>query len=168
MSATAPASRLTAEATIANAFHGIDATETIAEEQPYHRHAAYLFAMGADTRDVADALNVTTHSVRTWLRQPWFQQRVTDLMAKTGRDVTALFLAEAWATVGTILELRDLKSTPPTVRLASCKEILDRAFGKPKVFVETTKGPAADDPVAEAERLEKENAKLLSGVSGRN
>lgn len=162
---TASASALTPEAAHGARFHGIPAQSVIAEEQPHHRHAAYLFAMGADTREVADALGVTTHAARNWLREPWFQEQVSRIMeANGGRDLTQCFINEAFATFGVMLELRDGVKTPATVRAGVCRDILDRAFGKPKVFVETTRGAESSDPVAEVERLEKQNAELLQAM----
>lgn len=159
---TIPPSRLTPEA-IAHAFHGIEQTDNIQEEQPYHRHAAYLFAMGGDTREVADALGVTTHSVRSWLREGWFQERVSLIMKEHGgKDLTQLFINEGFSTLSTMLELRDNVKTPPAVRRGICSDILDRGFGKPKVYVETSAVKPSDDPVAEAERLEAANRKMLN------
>ena len=163
MNITRSVSALSPEAA-AGAYQGIERKCTLKEEQPYHREAAYLFAAGWDTREVADAMKVTTHTVRLWLREPWFQERVTQLQAERGQDITALFAAEAFATLGVMLEMRDDKKTPATVKAGICRDILDRAMGKPTQYVKTeTMKPGGDDPVAEAERLTIAARKYLTG-----
>ena len=143
------------------AFHGIDRECTLKEEKPYHRQAAYMLALNADTGDVAKALDVTPHAVRSWLREPWFQERVAQIQAERGKDLTQLFINEAWSTFATMVELRDDIETPATVRAGICRDILDRALGKPVAHVKVEGTQSVADPVAEAERLEAENLKLL-------
>jgi hypothetical protein len=131
-------------------------------EQPWHRQAMYLFATGdLSATDVAHALDREPETLQNLLKQEWFQKGVTKLMAEAGgKDVMALFKAEAFSSLVTLVELRDSGKTPAPVRRAAAVDILDRAYGKPKQFVETTKGVSSEDPVAEARRLEEEATRL--------
>lgn len=133
----------------------------LTEERPWHRVAAYLFATGAvSIRDVARACDVTEPTVRNLLRQVWFQERVTTLMAENGgKDIMALFKAEQFNSLITLIELRDNNKTPAPVRANICQDILNRTLGKPIQRIETEAKLTSDDPVAEAHRLKDELAR---------
>lgn len=158
------ASRTSPESEFGGQFHGIAEPKVlIQEEQPYHRHAAYLMAMGADTREVANALDVTTTAVRQWLRQPWFQERVSLILKEHGgKDLTQLFANEAFASLSVMVELRDSGKTPAAVRNNICQDILNRHLGKPVQRMESVTLPHSDDPVAEEARLRTEVEHLRS------
>jgi hypothetical protein len=127
-------------------------------EQPWHRTAAYFFATGVmSTPEVAQACNRDHRTVRNLLRQPWFQERVTQLLAESGgKDIMALFKAEQLNTFAVMLDLRDSKDTPSPVKFNVCRDILDRTLGKPVQRIETQDKTESSDPVAEARRLEEE------------
>lgn len=136
----------------------------VVTEKPWHRSAAFMFARGATSQEVALNLEVAPSTVSNLLRQPWFQDRVTQLMAEYGgRDVIELFKAEAFNSLVTLVELRDTAKSE-TVRKSSATEILDRALGKPLQRVESSTVPRSMDPAAEVAALERENM-LLSGGS---
>jgi hypothetical protein len=157
---TAPASNLSPEAeNNFNRLHGMPAPITeLFYELPWHRTAAYFFATGVmSTPEVAQACNKDTRTVRNLLRQPWFQERVTKLLAETGgKDIMALFKAEQLNTFAVMLDLRDDDKTPAPVKFNVCRDILDRTLGKPVQRIETQDKTESDDPVAEARRLEEE------------
>lgn len=159
-----PASTLDAEATHGNGrLHGTKTpTYEIQKELPWHRQAALMFAAGAVTiTEVAQAFGVKNQTVGNLLRQPWFQERVNLLMAeKGGRDVMAMFRAETYGSIVTLIELRDSDKVPSPVRRACAVDILDRALGKPLQRVESSNVPTSDDPVAEVKRLEEANERL--------
>lgn len=152
------------EATVnPNRLHGVKAARReIAEEKPYMRHAAHLFALGCSTAEVAVAVEKDAKSVRLWLQQPWFQERITSIMdERGGSDIMDLFRAEAFSSLSTLIELRDNSKTSPSVRAKVSDSILDRGFGKAKQTIETKDSSVRSaDPVQEAERLEKENRRL--------
>ena|SRR2546430_3102215 len=159
-----PASALSIEAQInGNRFHGAKPPDyEVRVEQPWHKAAAYLFATGqASTKDVAEACNKTEPTVRNLLRQDWFQERVTSLMAANGgRDIISLLKGEQINSLVCMIDLRDDKATPAPVRSDICKNILDRTLGKPITRIESEdKTPHSDDPVAEARRLKEELAR---------
>jgi hypothetical protein len=157
--ATAPAHELSPEGVSLNHFHGTPEPEWIVTaEQPWMRYAAYLFATGCMSQnEVATACDVHVRSVQNLLRQKWFQERVTQLMAANGgKDIMAMFKAEQFNTLNVLLDLRDGKATPSAVKFNVCRDILDRTLGKPVQRIETSATQGSDDPVAEAKRLEEE------------
>lgn len=121
-----------------------------------------MFAAGSiTTHEVAEAFGVIDETVRNLLRQDWFQEHVTKLMAEHGgRDIMALFAAETFNSLVTLVELRDGTETPKTVRRACAVDILDRALGKPLQRVEQSGTPTSSDPVREAQQLEESNIRL--------
>lgn len=125
-----------------------------------------MFAAGAVTaKEVASAFDVSVPTVHNLLRQQWFQERVTQLMAEHGgRDVMTLFKAEGFNSLVTLVEIRDEPKSGAAVRRASCIDILDRAYGKPLQRVEQTDGTHSDNPVAEVARLEAEVKRRTEGL----
>lgn len=160
---SSPASPLSPEATVSSSrLHGTPAPKFILEEErPWHRAAALMFAAGAVTeKEVAEAFGVSMPTIRNLIRQEWFQARVTQLMAEHGgRDIMTLFKAEAFNSLITLTELRDSAKAPSAVRRAAAVDILDRAYGKPKTFLEQSNSPVSADPVAEVKRLEEDIAR---------
>lgn len=127
------------------------------KEQPWHRMAAFAFALGATCKDVAQRLGKSEPAVQNLLRQKWFQKEVTQIMAEYGaRDVMDMFRAEQFNSLVTLVEMRDNVRVPAAARITCARDILDRALGKPVQRVETANVVSSDDPVAEVERLEQE------------
>jgi len=158
---TAPASELSPEAQVnPDQLHGTRPPQwDLQTEQPWHRIAAYLFATGCTScKQVAELIgDINEKTVRNLLRQKWFQERVTKLLAENGgKDIMALLRAEQFNSLIVLLEMRDDTKTPQPVRFGICKDILDRTLGKPIQRIETSESPTSDDPVAEAKRLKEE------------
>lgn len=158
-----PASNLSPEAEVNESrFHGLRPPKfELLQEFPWHRQAAYFFATGCmNIKQVAEACEVTEPTIRNLLRQPWFQDRVTKLMAENGgRDIMALLKAEQFNSLVVMVTLRDDVKTPPPVRAGICRDILDRTLGKPLQRIETGEKDFSDDPVAEARQLKEELAR---------
>ena len=133
----------------------------VEREEPWHRMAAHLFATGCtSSKQVASILNVHRRTVQNLLKQKWFQEHVTKLLAENGgKDIIALLRAEQINSLVVMIELRDDPKNPPAVRHNICKDILDRTLGKPVQRIETSESPTSDDPVAEARRLREEIAR---------
>lgn len=94
------------------------------------------------------------------MRQAWFQERVTRLLADNGgKDIMALLKAEQFNSLVVMVELRDDRKIAAPVRAGICRDILDRTLGKPTQRVEISGESPSDDPVAEARRLEEELAR---------
>lgn len=146
-------------------LHGVSAPKYVIEsEKPWHLAAAYLFAAGKVTnKEVADACHVDPATVSNLLKNQWFQERVSSLMADHGaKDIMQLFRAESFNSLLTLVELRDSTKAPSAVRRVCAVDILDRALGKPLQRIENADVPVSSDPVAEAQRLEEANARLRS------
>ena len=130
-------------------------------EFPWHRAAAFCFALGATSREVARRLGKSEPAVQNLLKQPWFQKEVTTIMAEYGhRDVATLFQAEQYNSLATLTELRDNPKVPAAARIACARDILDRALGKPTQRIETIGMPTSDDPVREVQQLSEEINRL--------
>lgn len=127
-------------------------------EKPWHRQAAYMFASGKVTiKQVAEACDVCVASVRSLLKNGWFQETVNLLMKEMGGvSVLELFKAEQINSLVTLTELRDDPKQSGSVRRASAVDILDRAMGKPIQTVVTDNTVRSVDPAAEAEQLKAE------------
>jgi hypothetical protein len=123
-----------------------------------------MFARGeVSAAEVARAFDVTPPTVYNLMRQSWFQERVTQLMAEHGgRDIMQLFRAEGWNSLVTLVEIRDNEKVSAAVRSSNAKDILDRALGKPIQRIEQSSIPTSDNPVAEVKRLEEANSRLRS------
>lgn len=131
-------------------------------EKAWHRNAAYHLANQMSIKDTAAACDVSPVCVSQLLKNPWFQGYVTELIAERGGgDIMELVKAELMNTFVTLVELRDNPKVSPTVKARICDSILDRGLGKALQRIEQTNVPTSNDPVAEAERLEKENARLM-------
>jgi hypothetical protein len=132
----------------------------IEKEAPWHLSAAYMYAMGSCNREIAEAHGKSPQAVSNLFHQPFFQERVTEIMAANRRDVMDLFRAERINTLATLIALRDDPATPASVRAMVCKDILDRSLGKAVQRIETVGEVTSSDPVAECERLEAEVRRL--------
>lgn len=158
---TLPASELSPEAQInGDQLHGTRPPEwELSSEQPWHRIAAYLFATGCTScKQVAELIgDINEKTVRNLLKQKWFQERVTKLLAENGgKDIMALLRAEQFNSLVVMIDIRDDKQTPTPVRFGVCKDILDRTLGKPIQRIETAESATSTDPVAEAKQLREE------------
>jgi len=148
-----------------NALHGVKAPKwEVLTEQPWHRAAAYMFARGSTTKEVAAALDHSQPAVSNLLRQQWFQERVTGLMADSGKDVMDLFRAEQVNSFLTLVEIRDSPKAGAAVRRASAIDIINRVQGTPTQRVEHSSIKPSDDPHAEAKRLEESNDRLRAST----
>jgi hypothetical protein len=161
---TAPASELSPDVQVnPDHLHGTrPPLWDLDTEQPWHRIAAYLFATGCtNCKQVAEIIgDIDERTVRNLLRQKWFQERVTKLLAENGgKDIMALLRAEQYNSLIVMIDIRDDSKMPPVVRKDICKDILDRTLGKPVQRIETAESPTSDDPVAEARRLKEELAR---------
>jgi hypothetical protein len=133
---------------------------TLEREQPWHRFAAFAFAMGRSAKDVAKELEKSQPAVQNLLRQPWFQARVTALMAEYGKDGMEMLRGEQINSIQTMIEIRDDPGASKAVRVICARDILDRVLGKPVQRIETSNEVHSADPVAEVEKLEEEVNRL--------
>lgn len=132
----------------------------IQKEQAWHKVASFMYAHGATGKQIALELERSEQAVSNLIRQPFFQERVAEIMAETARDIMELFKAERINSLATLIEIRDDPETPASVRAMVCKDILDRSLGKAVQRIETVGEVTSSDPVAECERLEAEVRRL--------
>lgn len=131
-------------------------------EQPWHRTAAYMLASGMPRKKVATALDKDVVTIHHLVRNGWFQELLTEISKEAGLDVVeSLIKGETLNCVNSLVEIRDAKETPASTKADVNKYILDRVYGKPTQKVEQKLEVTSDDPVAEAERLEAENRRLM-------
>ena len=138
-------------------FHGAKPPATeIQKERAIHRTAAFMVASGAKSKTIAAELGVAEATVSNWLRQPWFQANVNQIIQdEFSGDITQMLKSAASTAVIVQMELMH-NSTSDQVRLKAAQDVLDRYRGKPTNFVHHTNGSLSEDPDAEMRRLEED------------
>lgn len=135
--------------------------ETRKFEKPWHRAAAYHFAQGMSTKEVAKANDVTPGCVTHLLKNEWFQELITAIMAESGKSaVEELLKGETMNSVIKLVEIRDDPTTPKAVAASVSDSILDRVYGKSQQRIKVDSEVKYADPVAEAERIEAESQRM--------
>lgn len=135
--------------------------ETRAEEKPWHKFAARAFAAGEGNAGVAALCEVTPQTITALLKNAWFQELIETYMREASKDVMERINKETFACVQVLCDIRDDPLAPKAVRANICMDFLNRKLGKPTQRTEVVSSVTSSDPVAEAERLERENAQLL-------
>lgn len=149
-----------------NRLHGVRPPEVAQvrdSEKPWHRHAARLMATGkVPLKQVAAAVGCAPQTLTQLLKNQWFQQTIFAYQKEFGiaEDIMEMFKAECMPSLATLVEIRDDEKAPASVRRASAMDILTQVLGKPTQKVELESSVRSDDPVAEYERLTRENGIL--------
>jgi len=135
----------------------------VKNEKPIHRTAAWMYAAGHGTTDIALALNVTKASVSNWIAQSWFRDLVVQFHSETGQKETlqSRFVNAGEQAFQRIYQL--MNSSSDAVALKASTEIIDRVMGKAPVMVKNTP-PAHVDPLDEAKALDDEIRRLTSNL----
>ena len=128
-------------------------------ERPWHQYAAYLFASGKSITAIALQLGKEHKSIANLWRQPWFKQKVDDLIAERGMDVLDALKAVQHKAVAALERIIDDPGSTSAAVVAAADSILDRVHGKPTVRVESMV-MHSEDPVAEHDRLLREVQQL--------
>lgn len=134
------------------------------EEKPWHLHLARYLALGMSQKEAAEACDCSVNIIGKLLNTPWFCERVQSYLPE-GRDIMTLIKAEVLGALTTLVTLCNDPKVSPSVRVTAAKDLLDRHLGKPVQRVEMEAPTRSSNPVAEAERLEAENARLESSPS---
>lgn len=131
-------------------------------EQPWHRMARYLFVNKRTKKEIAKICGKSADEVTLVFKQPWFQEELVKMLDAEGVDILDIFKAHALEALNIVVEIMNDPEAGARNRHAAAISILDRApnVGKPLVRIETSKASTSADPVAEAERLERENQNL--------
>lgn len=144
-----------------NAIETVDLKETREEEKPWHRFAARAFAAGEGNAGVAALCEVHPNTISALLKNAWFQELIETYMREGAKDVMERINKETFQCVQVLCDIRDDATAPKAVRATICMDFLNRKLGKPTQRTEVVSSVTSSDPVAEAERLERENAQLL-------
>ena len=112
--------------------------QQIEKERPEHVLMCYMLASGKKRAEIAAATGYGYAQVCQIVRQPWFRKRFLRLAKEAGQNEVQAFLqSETLNSLETLVQLRDSAATPPAVKVASVKEILDRSLGKSVQHVKT-------------------------------
>lgn len=131
----------------------------VQKETPEHLVIAYAAASGLSQREIKERFGKSGLMVSNLFRQPWFQQRVVDIISEQGRDVVKTIIAgAAMDSVFRMIYLRD-HAESEQVQFSSSKDLLDRHLGKAPATVEHKDKPL-DDPLKEESRLRRQLADL--------
>ena len=93
-------------------------------ERPWHQYAAYLFASGKSITAIAAQLGKEHKSIANLWRQPWFKQKVDDLIAERGMDVLDALRAVQHKAVGALERIIDDPESTPAAVVAAADSIL--------------------------------------------
>ncbi len=104
------------------------------QEQAWHRTAMEMAAKGFTAREIAERLGCTAVTVQDILRQKQYQQTQVDIIRRNATEDDKVYetvretVHEAVQTLASIIRDREIS---PAYRIAACKEMLDRRYGKP-------------------------------------
>lgn len=154
------------DAPVRDLHNAREAKRPIERERFVHRMVAYLTLQGLTQKEIADKVSLAPATISNIQRQPWFRELVNHEIALFGRDAAQEILRGAAVdSVLTLIELRDDKNTPASVRRQSASEILDRVYGKATLNVhhhDSKQGDAAKT----AKELEREISMLVEEDRG--
>ena len=106
-------------------------------------------------RSIAAELGVAEATVSNWLRQPWFQANVNQIIQdEFSGDITQMLKSAASTAVIVQLDLMQ-NSTSDQVRQRAAQDVLDRYRGKATNFVHHTNHQISENPAEEIKRLEE-------------
>lgn len=131
------------------------------KENSNHRIMLYLAAQGYNCSEIAGITDYSPQQVSTVMRQEWFQKQLAGLLEESGKPVIdQLLSSEATNSLNTLLELRDNRQSPASVRAQCAFNILDRVLGKPVQKSESINHNFSRTSTMSMEELEKEQARL--------
>jgi len=130
-------------------------------EKPIHRIMCYLASQGETPKAIATKTNYTPEQIRNILKSERSRLLIAQIIQDNHEDgVQDLLKGGA---IDAVMEIRSLSkdAKSETIRLNSCKDILDRVQGKP-IPIQPDAGDLKTpiDPADEKEALEKEIQKL--------
>lgn len=153
------------------------------KESPAHRVVVLLVARGMRMKEVFEHLGgkwengkpvsgtgmFSYQHLLTISKQPWFKKEVVDILEESGMDkVKAMLEAETIPSIERLIDLRD-NAESESVRLSATNSLIDRIRGKATQHVESTTTHKYEKTPSEAEKLDKEIAKIEAKLnSGTN
>lgn len=143
-------------------------TTMIEHERPEHILMCYMLAGGKSRQEIAIATGYSYVAVCNIVRQPWFRKRFLGLVREAGQDeVQAFIKAETLNSLDVLVQVRDNESAPPAVRIASAKELLDRALGKSVQHVKSETQISVKEAAAAGTEIEQELARVEEEMRAR-
>lgn len=141
--------------------------EVIFDDKPEYVKFLLLRAECRNYKEISAITGYSAAHISTVCRQPWFQQKLRDLIALTGQDrILMLYKMELENSFYTLVELRDT-SKSDAVRFQSAKELTDRLMGKTVQQTETAtvhrkSVEAIDERLEEVEReIEEARGRIM-------
>jgi len=141
---------------------------THGEEKPIHVLMCYMQAAGKSNKEIALATDHSYNSVCQITKQPWFRKRFLRLVAEAGMDQVEGFVkGETINSLETLVEVRDAAASSPTARIAAANSILDRALGKPAVYVKNETSLTMGTAATSKDEIEKGIADIQKELQSR-
>lgn len=128
-------------------------------EQPIYILMCYLMASGKTTEEIAAQTGYTPAGVRLIQKQPSFRKRFLEITKEGGQEAVEAFVkGQSMASLEVLVEVRDDKGTLASTRVQAANAILDRALGKPAVYVKTESSLNLNSAASTKEDLERQLA----------
>lgn len=128
-------------------------------DQPMHILMCYLMASGKTTAEIAAQTGYTQAGVRIIQKQPRFRKRFLEITKEGGAEAVEAFVkGESMCSLEVLVEVRDNKENLASTRIQAANALLDRALGKPAVFVKTESSLNLNSATATKEDLERQLA----------
>ena len=138
--------------------------DVLQKESAWHRTAAYLIARGMTQKQVAAAVGVTAQSVGLLMRQEFFKQQVSTIIADFGLadDHAQTLLAAASCEAALTLIKLSGSAKSESVQLSASQTILDRVFGRAVQTVQQAPVSKANDPSKELAALQADVGRMMN------
>ena len=137
-------------------FYAPEPVYEVERERGWHTLAAHLYATGATGTQLAREFGKDTDTIYNLLRQPWFIERVNQIVAERGGDAMELLRGAHTTAIQTVIAILNDPMVPARVRLMAADSIIDRVAGKATQRIEAVGVAPSSDPVAEVAQIEAE------------
>lgn len=129
---------------------------TVINEKPEHMLICMLKMQGKTNNQIAEHMQYTPAWVSQIVRQPWFKDRLFQLMKEAGVDIIQQTLQmEVLPNIETLVDIRNDPNAGARARASAAMYLLDRVMGKPTQRTESFDGGKL--PTAEtASELDRE------------
>ena len=137
-------------------FRAPEPVYEVERERGWHTLAAHLYATGATGTQLAREFGKDRDTVYNLLRQPWFIEKVNQIVAERGADAMELLRGAQTTAIQTMIAILNDPMVPARVRLMAADSIIDRVAGKATQRIEAVGVAPSSDPVAEVALLERQ------------
>lgn len=145
-------------------YNSKEPRHVLQKESAWHRTAAYLIARGMTQKQVAAAVGVTAQSVGLLMRQEFFKQQVSTIIADFGLadDHAQTLLAAASCEAALTLIKLSGSAKSESVQLSASQTILDRVFGRAVQTVQQAPVNKSSDPSKELAALQADVGRMMN------